>query len=80
MREVIMSDAKVKDEVEVVIIDEIGILTTSIMEKEKAQAEDNIEAIHDQGMTNPKYNAIIVKSLGIMLQNRELQVPELMIE
>ena len=50
------------------------------MPNEKAQPEDEAEAIQDRGMTNPKYNAIIVKSLGILLQNVELQVPELMRE
>ena len=47
------------------------------MPNEKAQPEDEAEAIQDRGMTNPKYSAIIVKSLGIMLQNAELQAPEL---
>ena len=47
------------------------------MPKEKAQPEDEAEAIQDRSMTNPKYSAIIVKSLGIMLQNAELQAPEL---
>ena len=66
-------------EVEVVVMDEVGISTTTtpIMPKEKAQPEDEAEAIQDRGMTNPKYSAIIVKSLGIMLQNVELQAPEL---
>ena len=50
------------------------------MEKEKAQTEDEVEPIQDRGITNPKYNAIIVKSLGIMLKNIELQAPELMRE
>ena len=70
-----MSEVEVEDEVEVVVIDEVGISTTTtpIMPKEKAQPE----AIQDRGMTNPKYSAIIVKSLGIMLQNAELQAPEL---
>ena len=70
-------------EVEVVVMDEVRISTTTttpIMPKDKAQPEDKAETIQDRGMTNPKYNAIIVKSLGIMLQNVELQVPELMRE
>ena len=82
MREGIMSEVEVEDEVEVVVMNEIGILTTTtpIMPKEKAQPKDEAEAIQDQGMTNLKYNSIIVKSLGIMLQNVELQLPELMRE
>ena len=62
-------------EVEVVVMDEVGISTTTtpIMPKEKAQPEE----IQDRGMTNLKYSAIIVKSLGIMLQNAKLQAPEL---
>ena len=74
-----MSEVEVKDEVEVVVMDEVGISTTTtpIMPKEKAQPEDEAEAIQDRGMTNPKYSAIIVKSLGIMLQNAELQALEL---
>ena len=69
-------------EVEVEDVDEVGISTTitPIMTKEKTQPEDEAEAIQDRGMTNLKYNSIIVKSLGIMLQNVELQVPELMRE
>ena len=46
--------------------------TSPIMEKEKAQPKDEAEAIQDRGMINPKYNAIIIKSLGIMLQNIQL--------
>ena len=77
-----MFEVEVEDEVEVVVIDDAGILTTRtpIMPNEKAQPEDEAETIQDQGMKNPKYNVIIVKSLGIMLQNIELQVPELMRE
>ena len=78
-----MSDVEVEDKVEVVVmvmvIDEVGISTTTtpIMPKEKAQPEDEVEVIQDRGMTIPKYSAIIVKSLAIMLQNTELQAPEL---
>ena len=58
----------VMDEVEVVVMvmDEVGISTTTttpIMPKEKAQPEDEAEVIQDRGMTNSKYNVIIVKSL-----------------
>ena len=73
-----MSKVEDEDEVEVVVMDEVEISTTTpIMPKEKTQPEDEAKAIQDQGMTNLKYSAIIVKSLGIMLQNPELQVPEL---
>ena len=77
-----MFEVKVEDEVEVLVMDEVGISTTTtpIMSKEKVQLEDEAEAIQDRGMSNPKYNAIIVKSLGTMLQNIQLQVPKLMRE
>ena len=68
-----MSEVEAEAEVEVVVMDEVGISTTTtlIMPKEKAQPEDEVEAIQDRGMTNPKYSAIIVKSLGIILHNVE---------
>ena len=52
-------------EVEVVVMDEVGISTTTtpIMPKEKAQLEDEAEAIQDRGMIDPKYNAIKVWAL-----------------
>ena len=77
-----MSEVEVEDEVEVVVMDEVRISTTTtlIMPKEKAQPEDEAEAIQNRGMTNPKYNSIIVKSLDIILQNVERQVSELMQE
>ena len=50
------------------------------MEKEKARPKDEAEAIQDRGMTIPKYNTIIVKSLGTVFQNIQLQVPKLMRE
>ncbi|KAH9687903.1 hypothetical protein KPL70_014941 [Citrus sinensis] len=44
-----MSEVEVEDEVEVVVMDEVGIsITTPIMPKEKAQAEDEAEAIQDR--------------------------------
>lgn len=60
---------EVEVEVGVMVIDEVGILTTTtpIMEEEKAQPKDKAKATQDQGTTNPKYSAMIVKSLGIML-------------
>ena len=65
-RECIMSEVEVEveveDKVEVVVMDKVGISTTTtpIMPKEKAQPEE----IQDRGK-NPKYNVIIVKNLGI---------------
>ena len=68
-----MSEEENEDVVEVVVMDEVGISTAiPTMPKEKAQAEDEAEAIQDRGMKNLKYSAIIVKSLSIMLQNAEL--------
>ena len=44
-----MSEVEVEDEVEVVVMDEVGISTTAtpIMPTEKAQPEDEVEAIQD---------------------------------
>ena len=73
------AEVEVVDEVEVVVVDEVGITTTTIpttMRKEKAQHEAVEESIRTQGMTNLKFDAIIVRSLGIMLQNVELQTIE----
>ena len=78
-----MAEAEVEavDEVEVVVVDEVGITTTIIptatTRKGKAQHEAVEEAIRTRGMTNLKFDAIIVRSLGIMLQNVELQTIEL---
>ena len=82
MREDTISEVEAEDEVEVVVMDEVGIstITTLIMPKEKAQPGGEVEVIQNRGMTDPKYNYIIVKSLDIMLQNVEHQVPELMLE
>ena len=55
----------------------ISINNNSNYRKEKAQLEYKAKTIQDRGMINLKYNAIIVKYLGIMLQNVELQVPKL---
>ena len=64
-----MSEVEVEDEVEVVVMDEVRFLATAtpIIEKEKAQPEDEAEVIQDQGTINPKYSAIIVQILGIIL-------------
>ena len=58
------------DEVEVAVMDEAGITTTTIpttMRKEKAQHEAVEESIRTQGMKNLKFDVIIVRSLSIML-------------
>lgn len=61
-----------EDEVEVAVMNEIRISTTTlIMEKEKTQPKDKAKVIEDRGTTNIKYSVIIVKSLGIILQNVE---------
>lgn len=62
-----MSEVEAKNEEEITVMEEVGILTTLIMKKEKAQLEDEEEATQDQGMTNTKQNAIIVINFGIML-------------
>ncbi|KAH9669729.1 hypothetical protein KPL70_021911 [Citrus sinensis] len=55
MREDIMSEVEVKDEIDdmVMVMDEVGISTTPIMPKEKAQAEDEVEAIQDRECRAP---------------------------
>lgn len=69
MRKVNMS------EVEVVVIDEVGISIkkTLNMKEEKARLENEEKTIQDQSTTNPKYNVIIVKSLSIILQNESFK-------
>ena len=65
---------KVKDKIEVVVVDEVEIITTIIsttMRKEKAQYEVVEETIQIQGTTSLKSDAIIVKSLIIMLLHVE---------
>ncbi|KAH9671981.1 hypothetical protein KPL70_017541 [Citrus sinensis] len=54
-REGTMSEVEVEDEVEVVVMDEVGISTTTtpIMPKEKAQPEDEAEAIQDRECRAP---------------------------
>ncbi|KAH9681187.1 hypothetical protein KPL71_026873 [Citrus sinensis] len=48
-----MSEVEDEDDVEVVVMDEVGISTTTpIMPKEKAQPEDEAEAIQDRGASN----------------------------
>ncbi|KAH9751570.1 hypothetical protein KPL71_014344 [Citrus sinensis] len=55
MREGTMSEVEVEDEVEVVVMDEVGISTTTtpIMPKEKAQPEDEAETIQDRECRAP---------------------------
>ncbi|KAH9670907.1 hypothetical protein KPL70_017154 [Citrus sinensis] len=47
-REGTMSEEEDEGVVELVVMDEVGISTTPIMPKEKAQAEDEVEAIQDR--------------------------------
>jgi len=74
------AEVEAVDEVEVAVMDEAGITTTTIpttMRKEKAQHEAVEESIQTQGMKNLKFDVIIVRSLGIMLQNVELPTTKL---
>ena len=50
-----MSEVEVEDKVEVMVMDEVGISTTTILitEKEKTQLEDEVEAIKDRGTKIP---------------------------
>ncbi|KAE8729726.1 hypothetical protein F3Y22_tig00003403pilonHSYRG00088 [Hibiscus syriacus] len=75
------AEVEVMDEVEVEVVDKARITATTIptktMRKEKVQHEAVEESIRTQGMTNLKFNVIIFRSLGIMLQNVELPTTKL---
>ena len=68
-------EAEVTDEVEVVVVDKVGVLTiatSTTMREVKVLQEVVGEAIQTQGTINPKFNVIIVRIMGIMHQNAEL--------
>lgn len=67
--DVLEVEAEVEENVERAVKNEAGISTTTtpIMKYEKAQLEDKEKINHDRGAANPKYNDIIVKSLGIIV-------------
>ena len=69
-------------EVEAVVMDNAGISTiiTLIIEKEKPQPQGKKDAIQGQGIINLKYSVIIVKNLGVKLQNVKLKVLESIIK
>lgn len=63
-----MSKVEIEDEVEVVVMDDVEISTTTpIMEKGDSSTKGRVEAIQNRGMTNLKYRAVIVKILFIIL-------------
>ena len=68
---VVEAEVEAMDEVEVAVVDEAGITTTTIptttTRKGKVQHEIVEEAIRTRGMINLKFDTIIVRSLGIML-------------
>ena len=69
------AEAKVADEVEAVVVDEVGVLiiaTSTTMREVKILQEVMGEEIQTQGTINPKFNVIIVRIIGIMHQNAEL--------
>ena len=69
------AEAEVADEVEAVVVDEVGVLiiaTSTTMRKVKVLQEVVGEAIQTQGTINPKFNVIIVRNMGIMHQIVEL--------
>ena len=69
------AEAEVADEVEAVVVDEVGVLiiaTLTTTRKVKVLQEVMGEAIQTQGTINPKFNVIIVKNMGIMHQIVEL--------
>ena len=63
-------------------MDNAGISTiiTLIIEKEKPQPQGKKDAIQGQGIINLKYSVIIVKNLGVKLQNVKLKVLESIIK
>ena len=68
-------EAEVADEVEAVVMDEVGIptiTTSTTIRKVKVLQEVMGEAIQTQGTINPKFNVIIIKNMGIMHQSVEL--------
>ena len=73
-------EAEVADEVEAMVLDEVGVLTiatSTTMREVKVLQEVVGEAIQTQGAINPKFNIIIVRIMGIMHQNAELPVVRL---
>ena len=72
---VVEVEAEVADEVEAVVMDEIGIPTivnSTTMREVKVLQEVVGEAIQTQSTINPKFNVIIVRIMGIMHQNAVL--------
>ncbi|KAH9715665.1 hypothetical protein KPL71_021147 [Citrus sinensis] len=61
-----MSEVEVEDEVEVVVMDEVGISTTTtpIVPKEKAQLEDKAEAIQDREVED-EVEVVVMDKVGI---------------
>ena len=59
----------IEDRLDMAIVDEVQISSTTVTRKEKAQQENMEEAMQAKGMINLKPNAIIVKRLATMLQN-----------
>ena len=64
-KEEVMVEEEVED------VDEVGVTRTTL-KGEKPQHKVVEEATQDRGMTNPKFDAITVRSLDIMFQNVEL--------
>ena len=73
-------EAEVADEVEAMVLDEVGVLTiatSTTMREVKVLQEVVGEAIQTQGTINPKFNVIIVRIMGIMHQIIELPTERL---
>ena len=69
------AEAEIADKVEVVVMDEVGILiiiTSITIRKVKVLQEAMGEEIQTQGTINSKFNVIIIRIMGIMHQNAEL--------
>ena len=74
------AEAEVADEVEAVVMDEIGFLTiatSTTMREVKVLQKVMGEAIQTQGTINPKFNVVIVRIMGITHQNAELPAVKL---
>ena len=68
-------EAEVADEVESVVVDEVGVLTiatSTTMREVKVLQEVVGEVIQTQGIINPKFNVIIFRTMVIMHQSIEL--------
>ena len=77
MKEINVAEVEVEvaDEVEAVVVDEVGVLTiatSTTMREVKVLQEVVGEAIQTQATINPKFNVIIVRIMDIIHQNAKV--------